>query len=109
VKWFDPQADWPQDTVTGPLGPVPLHSQPPASEPASGPHAGPASDQPAALHEYVRRFDPHADCPQETVIGVPPGPVPLHWQAPASPPAPASAPHAWPVNDQPETSHEYVM
>jgi hypothetical protein len=64
-------------------------------------HAWPADDQPAALHAYVVKSEPQADWPQATVTGTPPGPLPEHWQMPASPLL-----HAWPVYDQPAASQE---
>jgi hypothetical protein len=62
----------------------------------------PVPDQPVALQEYVVKSEPQADCPQLTVIGNPPGPLPEHWQMPASP-LPL---HAWPVYVQPAVSQE---
>jgi hypothetical protein len=48
----EPQADWPQFTVTGkPPGPVPLHWQFPLPASLFPLHAWPVHDQPLALHE----------------------------------------------------------
>jgi hypothetical protein len=82
AKKSEPQANWPQATVIGTSpGPLPVHWHEPPSKPApasgpggtpaSGPGGTPASreppqawsvdDQPAALHAYVVKSEPHAD------------------------------------------------
>jgi hypothetical protein len=88
-------------------------------------HAWPVDDQPAALHAYVVKSEPHADWPQATVTGTSPGPLPVHWHGPLSKLAPASGgtpasgpggtpasrepPQAWSVDDQPAALHAYVV
>ena len=77
-----PQTVCPHVMVSGPLGPVVEHEQPPSALPVAQPY--PCKAQlPAMLQTWVLPSDPQTDCPHATVSG--PLVAVVEHEQPASP------------------------